>query len=129
MIQAIITVIMLADNKVYIAPEGYIEVDIIGNQTPESFQEINDKVRPLIEKLTEENKPLLGLVDMSAETGYSISSDKAALQLLEDINYTKLAMYNPPHIEVVKGIIMAMGRSENTKIFDDRNEALAWLLA
>ena len=117
-----------ANNKAFINPDGYIEVLMVGDQTEESFQKIYDLAKPLLDKLKSEGKPLLGLIDMSKEGSYSIASDKRALQLLEGITYDKLAMCSAPHKAVAEGIIMAMGRGNNTKIFDTRQEALAWLL-
>lgn len=116
-----------AKNLVFYNPEGFFEVIISGQQTEDSFKELFEQAKPLIEKVSADGKPLRGLMDMTNQTGYSLSSDKAALELLESINYDKLAMYNPPHAAVAAGIIMAMGKGDNTKIFSSREEAVKWL--
>lgn len=117
-----------SNNKVFLNPEGYLEVTVVGHQTGESFQKIYDDALPFISKLQKENKPLLGYIDMTNETGYSLNSDKVAMELLEKLNYDRIAMCNPPHAEVSKGIILAIGKSHNTKVFDNRQEAISWLL-
>lgn len=116
-----------AKNLIFYNPDGFFEVIISGRQTEDSFKELFEQAKPLMEKVTAEGKALRGLMDMTNQTGYSLSSDKAALELLESINYDKLAMYNPPHSAVAEGIIMAMGRGERTKVFGSREEAINWL--
>lgn len=116
-----------ADNRIFFNPDGFFEVVISGHQTEDSFRKLFEQAKPLMDKATSEGKPLRGLMDMTNETGYSLSSDKAALELLESISYDKLAMYNPPHSAVAEGIIIAMGRSDKTKIFKSREDAIKWL--
>ena len=116
------------ENKVFLHHDGYIEIDLFGHQTGDSFLKVYEQALPLIEKIQNENKPLLGLCDLTNQTGFSLSSDKVAMEYLEKTNYDKIALYNVPHIEVTKGIIIAMGKKENTKIFDNHNDAVEWLL-
>lgn len=115
-------------NKVFHHSDGYIEIVLHGKQTGESFKKIYDDALPFIKEIDWASKPLLGLCDLTNQTGFSLSSDKVAMEYLEKIDYDKLAMFNVPHMEVTKGIIIAMGKSDNTKIFDSREEAVAWLL-
>jgi hypothetical protein len=117
------------ENKVFLNPAGYIEVTFIGHQTGDTFKDVHEKVLPIIAEVKSQGKPLRGLFDLTQQTGYSLNSDKAALQFLEEINYDRIAMYHVSHAEVTKMIIMAIGKSENTKLFDSREEALAWLMA
>lgn len=115
-------------NQVRLTDDNIIEVTLVGNQTDETFKSVYYEAEPLIEELVAKQKPVLIIIDMTRETGYSLSSDKAAMEILESVNYTKLAMFNPPHRKVVEGIVMAIGKSDSTKVFSDRVEALAWLL-
>jgi hypothetical protein len=114
-------------NTVTFNPQGFIEISLVGNQTAATFEEIYNNVIPLINMLKQEKKPLLCLIDGTGQTGYSLSSDKAALKLLESVDYDKIAMHNISHAEVTNGIIMAIGKSHSTKLFPDRESALAWL--
>lgn len=116
-------------NSVFINKEGFVEVILIGNQSEETFKHSYYEVLPLIDKLRAAKKPMYGLIDMSQQTGYSLASDKAALEILESMDYDKLAMCNVSHRSVTQGIIQAIGRDHNTKIFNSRTDALAWLHA
>lgn len=117
------------DNSITVSPDGYLEVKFVGQQTDDSFRRIYSEALPFIEQITASGKALLGLFDLSQQTGFSLSSDKMALELLEKIPYTKIAMFQVPYHEVAQGIIMATGKGDKTKIFDTREQALAWLLA
>jgi hypothetical protein len=116
-------------NSVFINKDGLVEIILVGDQSEETFRQSYYEVLPLIEKLKSQKKRMYGLIDMSQQTGYSLSSDKAALDILEELDYDKLAMCNVPHHHVAQGIIQAIGKDHNTKIFSDRTDALAWLHA
>ena len=116
-------------DQIFLNPDGFIEIKLIGDQTPEMFQNIYADYQGIEEKLRAEGKPILALFDASQETGFSLSSNKAALEILEQANYDRIAMYAVPHYKVTEGIIAATGKSDNTKLFATREEALAWLLA
>ncbi|HSX45971.1 MAG TPA: STAS/SEC14 domain-containing protein [Candidatus Saccharimonadia bacterium] len=118
-----------AENQVIRRPQGFVEALIVGEQTPQTFAKLYDEAQPIIKQLKAAHKPLLGLIDMSRQTGYSIASDKAALSFLETLEYDKLALCNAPHAEVAKGILLALDKNDTTKVFNTREEALAWLLA
>ncbi|HEX7259835.1 MAG TPA: STAS/SEC14 domain-containing protein [Candidatus Saccharimonadia bacterium] len=116
-------------NKVFLNPEGFLEIVFVGHQTGETFQDVYEKVLPLLAGMKAEGTPLRGLFDLTLQTGYSLNSDKAAMKFLEETDYDRVAMYHVPHAEVTKAIILAMGKSDNTKLFESREEALAWLMA
>jgi hypothetical protein len=116
------------NNSVTLNPKGYIEICLVNDQTAESFNDIYHQSLPLISRIKSEGRPLLGFIDGSRQTGFSLSSDKAALKFLEEVEYDRIAMYNIPHAEVTKGIILAIGKADNTKLFNDKNEALKWLM-
>ena len=84
----------------------------------------------LVEQLQQQGKPRLGLVDLTTDASYSPDSNKAAMKTLESFNYEKIAMFGAGEIltDVTKAIILAIGRSHNTKIFKTREEAVKWLL-
>jgi hypothetical protein len=116
------------ENKVFANPEGYLEIVLVGDQTGELFEKAYDQAIPILDEMRTKGQPVLGLFDLSRQTGFSLSSDKVAMELLEEVKYDKIAMYSVPHREVTKGIIIATGKADTTKIFDTRDEAVAWLL-
>lgn len=118
----------LMQDKIFWNPEGYAEIILSGDQAAQMFESIYADFLPIQERLRSEDQPVLGLFDCSDETGFSLSSNKAALEILEKIKYDRVAMYNVPHADVTKGIIMATGKSQNTQLFKSRQEAVDWLL-
>lgn len=117
-------------DSIFYNKEGYIEVIIEGDQTYMMFQELKIDAALLLEKLRRENKPVLGLIDISKEGKFSSETNRAAMQILESLNYDKVAIFGASKIleEVTKAIILAMGKMHNTKIFRTREEAIKWLL-
>lgn len=116
-------------NKVFINPEGYLEIALVGDQSEGSFRRLYSDAVPLIEEFRTKNNDLLCLFDLTHDTGFTLGSNKVAMELLESTPYDKIAMFNVPHAEVTKGIILAIGKSDKTKIFKNREEAVAWLLS
>lgn len=117
------------ENSVTLSPKHYIEVTLVGNQTAESLKTVYEKALPLIDRLKFENKPILGLINMALDTGLSIGADKSALAFLLKVDYERVALCHVPHPEVTKGLIMAIGKTDNTQLFDNRAAAVKWLLA
>lgn len=117
-------------DKIFYNPEGYIEVIIEGDQTRIAFKTLETEALKIIDKLQSENKPILALIDISLEGKFGADTNKAALEILEAIEYDRVAIFGGGKVltEVVKGIILAMGK-QNTKIFPDRQSAVNWLLS
>ncbi len=117
-------------NEVWLAPEGYVEVKLAGEQSLRAIEAVGKACRPLMDKLNYEHKPILGLIDLTDDHSINSGANKAALGLLESIPYHRAAMYgaNLVMTEVARGLIAALGKGGNTKVFGERDEALAWLL-
>lgn len=111
--------------------EGYIEVIIAGDQDRDKFVRLQYEALKIIERLENENKPMLALIDISKQTSFSADTNRASLEILESIDYDKVAIFGANKIltEVTKGIILAMGKSSNTKMFKDRESAIEWLVS
>jgi hypothetical protein len=117
-------------NTVKLNPEGYIEVALLGDQDSVTVQDLYLRAKPYQEQLASLGKPDLALVDVSQIGGYGAGSNKEALQTMEKVNYDRVAIFGvgPVLREVLKLITLAMGKDGNTKYFDNREDALAWLL-
>ena len=115
--------------KASISAEGYIDVSLSGDLTAVTIEELERQIVPLVDQLKRQGKPIRSLVDLSGAGKYSPGSNKASMNLMENIPYEKVAMYGANFAlkEAVKLITMAMGKSDNTKIFDTREQALDWL--
>jgi hypothetical protein len=118
-------------NNIFLNPDGYIEVTIEGDQTHMSFERLHYDAADMMEVLEKQGKKRLGLIDVTNEGEFSADSNKAAMQILESLPYDKLAIYgvNKLRTAVTSAIILAMGKSANTKLFAERQQALDWLQA
>ena len=117
-------------NRVSLNPDNYIEVVLDGEQTYMTIDNMRYDILDLVKQLQQQEKPVLGLVDLTTDTGYTTDTNKASMQILESVNYDKVAMYGGGVIlaDISKAIILAMGRSNNTQVFKDRESAVSWLL-
>jgi hypothetical protein len=116
-------------NKISLNPDGYVEVIMDGEQSYMTIDSMKYDAVDMLGQLQSENKPRLGLVDLTKQSNYTTDTNKAAMKTLESLNYEKVALFgaNTFLTDVVKAIILAMGRTETTKIFKDRESAIAWL--
>ncbi len=119
-----------AKGTVTYEPEGYICVALVGDQTYQTIDALRIETERMVEKLKVEHKRLLGLVDLTKQTGFNTGSNKAALEALSIIEYEKSALVsdNKLFAELAKMIISALGKNDKTKFFATREEAVAWLL-
>lgn len=117
-------------NKIFLNPEGYVEVIMDGEQTFMTIDNMKYDAIDMLSQLQQEGKPRLGLIDLTKQANYTPDTNKAAMKNLEALNYEKVAMFGagPLLTEVSKALILAMGRSHNTQIFKDRESAVKWLL-
>ena len=115
---------------VNLSPEGYLEIKLSGNLSGATIEELERQIKPIVDQLQRQQKRIFSLVDLSAAGSYNPASNKAAMNLMENIPYEKVAMFGANFAlrEVIKLITAAMGKTENTRVFDKREEALAWLL-
>lgn len=118
-------------NHVFLNPDGYVEATIIGDQDGASFGRLQFDAEEMLEILDSQSKRRLGLIDITKQGKFTTESNKAAMQIMETLNYEKLAIFggNKVLTQVVNAIILAMGKTDNTKLFKDRESALAWLHA
>jgi hypothetical protein len=119
------------NNSVLLHPDGYIEVLVRGDQSYLSFDRIKSDLERITDKLRFESKPLLGLVDLTAMSGFNTGSNRAALEILETVPYQKVALFGGSGaVSAVAGlVIQAIGKSDRTRIFKDKATALEWLMA
>lgn len=117
-------------NTVKLTPEGYILVELVGDQTYLTMERLGKDCKDLADQLRMENKPVIGLIDFTKDTTFNPGTNKAAMEALEEINYDKAAMFGLKGVltEVTKAMVSALGKSEYTKVFANKQEALAWLL-
>jgi hypothetical protein len=117
-------------NCIFYNPEGYIEVSVEGDQSYMSFVNLMPEAATMLEQLQKEGKPRLGLIDVTHQGAHTAESNHSALEMLETLDYERLAIFgaNTMLSEVIKGIVIAMGKGEKIKIFKTREDAVEWVL-
>lgn len=115
---------------VTLEPEGIVCVALVGDQSYQTIDQLCQQTLRLVEQLKLQHKPLLGLVDLSRQTGFSTGSNRAALESLDKIDYDRVALVtgNPLFGDLARKIIRALGKDDRTKFFETRDEAVPWLL-
>ncbi|HSW99857.1 MAG TPA: hypothetical protein VLH38_02365 [Patescibacteria group bacterium] len=116
-------------NRISLNPDGYIEATIEGDQTKMSFEHLHLNTEEMMGLLQKQGRQQLGLIDVTKQGKFSPDSNKEAMLILEKLPYDKLAIFGANIVlaQVINAIILAMGKSANTKLFADRQSALAWL--
>lgn len=115
---------------VTVEPEGYVCVSLIGDQTYQTIDALKTETERRVEELRMQHKRLLGLVDLTRQTGFNTGSNKAALEALTSIPYEKAALVTDNQLfgDLAIMIIKALGKSDRTRYFKTREEAVPWLL-
>ena len=111
-------------------PQGYALVTLAGKQDYMTMDKLAKECKKIAAQVQTEGTPLLGLVDFTHDPNFTPGTNKAVLEALEEIRYDRIAMFgeNALLAEVTKAVISAIGKSDRTKVFKTREEALAWLL-
>lgn len=117
-------------NSVSLNADGYIEVKISGDQNYLSFDALRKEVDGLVVQLRYSGQAVRGLIDLTEMTNFNTGSNKAAFEILEQIEYQKVAMFgaNTVITTITNLLIQATGKADRTKLFKDRTAALAWLM-
>jgi hypothetical protein len=120
----------LTGGTVTVEPEGYACISLIGDQTYQTIDELRQETLKYVDRFKMESKPLLGLVDLSQQTGFNTGSNKAALEALSQIDYERAALVSDNELfgSLAQMIIKALGKDDRTKFFKTREEAVPWLL-
>lgn len=118
-------------NRIFLNDQGIVEVVIEGDQNYMTFENLKYDAMDMISKLQKEGKPRLGMINLAKQGKFTADSNRAAMEILESLNYDKLGLYGANTIltEVTRAIILAMGKNNNTKIFSDRDSTIKWLLS
>jgi hypothetical protein len=116
--------------SVTLEPEGYVVVALVGDQTYQTVDTLCRETLKFVNNLNLNQKPLVGLVDLSRQTGFNTGSNKAALESLSKVEYDRAALVSDNKLfgELAKAIIKALGKDDRTKFFQTREEAVPWLL-
>lgn len=121
----------LGKNKVVVHAAGYIEIQVVGDQTVASVQAMGDESRRLGQIQRTAGQPALILDNLLAMGDVPVEARQRVMELVRSSDYDKLAMLgNGTMLKLGANLILhATGRGANVRYFDNRTKAIAWLKA
>ena len=124
-------VVLPQKNKVWINQDGLIEVDVVGDQTPDTVRQMSDEVMILAGELRLQGKEVFVLDDisrMSLKQPPAVAREVGAQA--KRIQFTRLALLGSGNALLRYGtnfIIRGLGMPKTMKYFTDRPTAERWL--
>ena len=120
----------ITGGTVTLEPEGYVRIEFVGNPTYRTVDAMCQQTLKHVDELKAAQKPLLGLVDLTRQTGFNTGSNKASVEALIKIEYDRVALVSDKALfgDLANAIIRAVGKGDRSKVFDTRKAALEWLL-
>lgn len=115
-------------NKVFINPEGMVEIQVVGDQTQESVQAMGAKAKALLD--SGEAKPLV-LDDITQMGQTDLLARQEVSNLAKTLPFEKTAMVGNGSIAMRYGtnlMLGAIGMGSKMRYFESRDKAVAWLL-
>lgn len=121
--------IITTANKVFINPDGLVEIQVIGNQTQESVRAMGAKAKALLG--SDEAKPLI-LDDITQMGITDLPARQEVSNLAKTLPFQKTAMVGNGSIAMRYGtnlMLGAIGMGRKIRYFESRDKAIAWLLS
>lgn len=120
----------MAENKVFLRPDGIIEIQVVGVQNAASVELMGRKTSVLLSQRRAQGKPCLVLDDLLQIGEVDGEGRKKVVDLGKRLDYDKLAMAgNGALLRIGSNLMLhAIGRSDKIKYFGSREEAVQWLL-
>jgi fatty acid-binding protein DegV len=121
-------------SSIFIHPRGFIEQHYHDGQTPESSMNAIKQLEKYINRLHNQDKAVLIFIDVSKLKKIDLSGKMlhvrlAAAKAMKDQTFNKAAIYGPLPVQVlVTTLALVSGKSKVVKVFDNRAQAVKWLL-
>jgi UDP-N-acetylmuramyl pentapeptide synthase len=118
------------DNQVFINKHGVIEIKVCGDQTVSSVQAMGDEAIRLATKIRQSHQPALILDNLLEMGEVPVEARKRVAELVKSSDYDKLAMLGSGTLLKLGAnlILQATGRGAHVRYFDNRTEAIDWLM-
>ncbi len=114
--------------KVFLNTEGIIEVYNEGPKTPEEQQDTIKQMKTLCEQLRREDKRVLIFDDVSKLEMLTEELRKVGSTIEKLLDYDKFAFFsNDLQMKIMVDFMIKGGGQVKTRVFKDKEEALAWL--
>ncbi len=118
-------------NRVFMNPDGIIEIIVDGDQTVESVEAMGRMAERFSVEQRKLGKQSLVLDNLLQIGVVKADARKAVVRLSEQVDYDRLAMLGKGGVMRFSTNLMlrASGRGYRIQYFDNREEAIAWLKA
>ena len=119
----------LGKNKVYINDHGFIEIEVIGEQTVDSVEAMADRAEALAQDEREHGNRALVLDNLLRMGKVPKNARKKVVERAKTGGYDKLAMLGKdPLLRFAANLMLrAIGRSGKVRYFEDYSQAVDWL--
>lgn len=117
--------------KVFLAKDGYIEIDVIGDQNVASVELMGRQVDTLVTQQKALGKPALVLDNLLEMGNVDADARKLVVELGKRLDYDRLALVGKggPIMRFGTNLMLrATGRAYKLKYFENRDDAIKWLL-
>ena len=117
-------------NKVYLNSDEIIEIEVIGDQTVESVEIMGRQIDTLITQIKAVGKPCLLLDNLLHIGKVGPEARSKVVELTKVLDYDRAAMLGQGGLMRFGANLMlrASGKGYKIRYFDNREEAIAWLL-
>jgi hypothetical protein len=118
-------------NKVYLDSGGIINIEVIGDQTPDSVMQMGVRIEGLITEQRKIGKASLILDNLLAVGNVGPEARQMVVDLAKRLDYDRAAMVGKGGIMKFGTNLMlrATGRSYRAKYFESVEEARRWLVS
>jgi hypothetical protein len=117
-------------NKVYVNPDGLLEIWVIGDQTEETVREMGEKLVYFAEQLRSQGRPVLVLDNLIKMGNTTSEARREVARIAKALDYDRAAMVGDGSVLMRYGtnlMLRAIGRS-NARYFGNMETARKWLL-
>jgi hypothetical protein len=121
-------------SSVFINPRGFIEQHYYDGQTPESSLSAIKQLEKSIAKQQAQGKPVFIYVDITRIKKIDLSvkmlpTRVKAAEVMKERDFVKAAVCAPLPAQVLATTLaLVAGKSKRVRVFDDRAQAVRWLL-
>lgn len=117
-------------NRVFLNNDNIVEINVVGNQNRASVELMGRQADALITQLKGAGKPRLVLDDLTEIGAVDPEARRLVVEFGKRLDYERAAMVGKGGLMRFGANLMlrATGRGDTIRFFEDRDEAVKWLL-
>ncbi len=110
--------------------DNYIDVCFIGDQSYDAVKDVGRQAQAAAQEFINQDEWVRVLIDLSREGKITAGSRRATREVYSYGTYDRLAIFgfNKLLETFINGLIKASRRESHVRLFDNREDALEWLL-